>query len=62
VRSGLAILLGREAGSVADYCTVETIVYGPDGLELTAYIHIDAMTEQIKACQSCCGLKQKIFS
>ncbi len=58
VQSGLAIMLGRQSGGVNDYCTVEAIEYGPDGIELTAHIRVDAMTDKIQACQSCCGSKQ----
>jgi hypothetical protein len=57
VQSGLAIMLGRESGGVKDYCTVESIEYGHDGIELTAHIRVDAMTDRIQACQSCCGAK-----
>ena len=57
VQSGLAILLGRQSGSSSDSCTAEAIEYGPEGTTLTAHVRVDAMTDQIKACQSCCGAK-----
>jgi hypothetical protein len=60
VQSGLAILLGRQSGSSHDYCTAESIEYGPEGTTLIAHVRVDAMTDQIKACQSCCGAKQHV--
>ena len=57
VQSGLAVMLGRKGGGVDDYCSVESIEYGPEGIILTAQISVEGMTEEIKACRSCCVIK-----
>ncbi len=54
VRAGVAILLGREAGGPNDFCTVETINHSERGTVLRAYIRIDTITDEIKACGNCC--------
>ncbi len=58
VRSGIAILLGKEAGGKTDFCTVDSIKYGPKAMILTAVIKIDALTDEIKSCGNNCGIKQ----
>ena len=57
VQSGLAILLGKSAGGVKDYCRIESIEYGPEGVLLKAEIEVKGMTDEIKACGNCskCG-------
>ena len=60
VQRGLAIMFGRQPGGVNDYCTVETIEHSPDGTELIAHLHSDAMTDEIKSCGRCCGTKQHL--
>lgn len=53
VKEGLSILLGEKAGGVNNYCTVDTIRYGPNGIEIIAFIKSEMMTDQIKACAQC---------
>lgn len=53
VQEGLSILFGENAGGVNNYCTVDTIRQGPNGLEIIAMIKSEMMTDQIKACAQC---------
>ena len=53
VKNGIAIMLGIESGGKADFCTVDSIKYGPKAMILTGFIKIDALTEEIKACGNC---------
>jgi hypothetical protein len=55
VQSGLAEFLGRELSESHSECTVESVVYGPDGVELTVLVHVDMLTDKIKACGGCSG-------
>ena len=58
LRAGLGILLGREAGGKANYCTVDSITHSPNGIQLTAELKVEGMTEEIRACGNCCGSKR----
>lgn len=53
VKAGLSIMLGRESGSVEDYCKLEAIRYSPQGTEIIAQISVEGMTDEIKACGNC---------
>ena len=53
VQSGIRILLGEETGRPDDFCAVESIEYHPDGIDLLAHLRIEAVTEQIQACNRC---------
>lgn len=53
VQSGVRILLGRETGRPDDFCAVESIEFHPDGIDLLAHLRIDAITDQIQACNRC---------
>lgn len=53
VKNGIAIMLGKESGSKTDFCTVDSIKYGPKAMIFTGFIKIDALTEEIKACGNC---------
>ena len=57
IQAALATMLGRQAGGRGDYCTIESIEYGPEGTRLVAHIDVQGMTEEIKACRRCCGSK-----
>jgi hypothetical protein len=52
-------MLGQKTGRPDDFCTINTITHGPDGVELLAELNIDVITEEIKACGRCgtCGTK-----
>lgn len=58
LQSGLRIMLGLESGGKDDYCTVDTIHYGPKGMVLVALLDVEGMTDQIKACGGCCGAQK----
>ena len=65
VQGGLAEFLGRESSESHSECTIESVVYGPDGVELTVLVHVDMLTDKIKACGGCasCGSpKQQLHS
>lgn len=53
VKAGLSIMLGRESGSVNDYCQIEAIRHSSNGTEILAHISVEGMTEEIQACGSC---------
>lgn len=53
VKAGLAIMLGRESGTVDDYCRLEAIRCGPQGTEIIVQISVEGMTEEIQACSNC---------
>lgn len=57
LRTGLGILLGRESGGKDSYCTVDSITYSPNGIQLTAELRVEGMTAEIQACGNCCGSK-----
>lgn len=60
VKSGLAIYLGEHSGGVSDYCTIDSIEYGPDGTLLQAELSVDGMTDEIRACGGCSTCSNKI--
>lgn len=53
VKAGLSIMLGRESGSVDDYCRLEAIRSSPQGTEIIAQIAVEGMTAEIQACGRC---------
>ncbi len=53
VKAGLSIMLGRESGSVEDYCQLEAIRSSPQGTEIIAHIAVEGMTAEIQACGKC---------
>lgn len=53
VKAGLSIMLGRESGSVEDYCKLEAIRCSPQGTEIIAHIAVEGMTAEIQACGKC---------
>ena len=53
VQRGLAVLLGHEEGAVADPCVVDSINYGPEGIEFVGRIKPSLKTENIKSCGGC---------
>ena len=58
VQAGLAVMLGHDAGSVDNYCTVDAIEQGPEGIRLTALIKVDGITSRIEACSGGCSNKK----
>ncbi|MFQ5499359.1 MAG: hypothetical protein ACE5FH_06775 [Candidatus Zixiibacteriota bacterium] len=50
VQAALRMMLGIEPGRASDYCTIDSIEYGPEGTLLQAEIDVNGMTEEIKAC------------
>ncbi len=59
IQNGLKALLGYEDGGVQSPCMVDRILYSDSGIEFTARIKVNVLTEQIKSCGSCrsCGTK-----
>ncbi len=57
VRTALRVMTGELAGGVDDYCTVESVMHGPDGVEVVAHLDVKGMTDEIQACKNCCGSK-----
>lgn len=53
VQAVLAVWLGRSAGSVADYCTIDSIEYDQDGTLIQAEISVEGLTEEIESCGGC---------
>jgi len=53
IRAGLSIMLGRESGSVENYCKLEAIRCSPQGTEIIAHIAVEGMTDEIQACGRC---------
>jgi len=53
VQRGLAVLLGHEEGAVADPCVVDSINYGPEGIEFVGRIKPSLKPENIKSCGGC---------
>ena len=53
VKNGLEVLLGQESGKRTDKCAIDSVEYGPDGLEFMASIRLEIVSKQIKACESC---------
>lgn len=62
LRNGLEAVLGRHDVSGNDEkCTIDRVEYGPGGLEFTASIKLDIITQQISSCGGCsrgCGVKR----
>ena len=58
VKKGLSVILGIDSGGLDDRCTVENIVYGSEGTEMTAHINVDGVVNDIKSCgPNCCKNK-----
>ncbi|HOD65691.1 MAG TPA: hypothetical protein PK186_08770 [candidate division Zixibacteria bacterium] len=55
VRAALQAALGLAAGRVGDYCTIEAVEYGPEGMAITAHLAVKGLTDEIAACRNCCG-------
>lgn len=55
IKAGLQILSGEKSGGVNDYCTVDSIEYSPEGIDLIAQISVNGISDEIKACGSCTG-------
>jgi hypothetical protein len=54
VQKGLAAVLGRADASAGDLCAIESINYGPEGLEATAYLRSNLDTADIEGCEFTC--------
>lgn len=61
VRTALEIAAGRESGGLRDHCTLESIEYGPEGIEILAHLDVKALTGEIESCKNCCGSKTDRF-
>lgn len=59
VRTTLQAVTGETAGGLRDHCTIETVEYGPEGMEVTAHLDVKALTNEIAACKNCCGSKEQ---
>ncbi|MDZ4724309.1 MAG: hypothetical protein SGI97_10465 [candidate division Zixibacteria bacterium] len=59
IQKGLSAMLGYSKSGPDDVCFIDSIASSPDGIEMTALIKIDVMTEEIKGCGGCgsCGSK-----
>ncbi|MBI5265858.1 MAG: hypothetical protein HY851_01370 [candidate division Zixibacteria bacterium] len=55
LKKGVAALTGEIAARPDDSIAVESIDYGPEGVEMVAHIKVDVMTDEIKACGRCAG-------
>ena len=55
LRKGVAALIGEIAARPDDSIVVESVQYGPEGIELVAQIKVDLITDEIKACGRCAG-------
>jgi hypothetical protein len=55
VRAALDVYHGRQAGRPQDRATIETITHGPEGVQITAHLDVAGLTDDIRACQNCCG-------
>jgi hypothetical protein len=55
LRKGIAALIGEIAARPDDSIAIESIDYGPDGVDLVAHIKVDIVTKEIKACGRCAG-------
>ena len=53
VQRGLAVLLGNEEGALADPCVVDSINYGPEGIEFVGRIKPRLKPDNIKSCGGC---------
>ena len=61
VKAGLSVMLGLNSGGVEDHCTIENVTHGPEGIEMTAHINVDAVVENIKSCGTkCCKSKKSL--
>ncbi|MEQ8821548.1 MAG: hypothetical protein RLY93_15040 [Sumerlaeia bacterium] len=61
VRAGLAVLTGRECGSIGSECVAQSITCDTEGTEFIGQLKIAVLTEKIKSCGGCgsCGSKKK---
>jgi hypothetical protein len=53
VQRAIRALTGDLSGSPQESCSVESVSYGPEGIELRARIRIDLLTDEIRACKGC---------
>ncbi len=57
VQAGLAVLLGQQPGRVGDFCTLESVEGDAEGTKATLHVQVEAVVDEIKACNKCCGSK-----
>jgi hypothetical protein len=50
IQAALAEFVGNEATQLDDFCTIESVTYSTDGVEIRAAINLDLLTDRIKAC------------
>ncbi|KAA3634785.1 MAG: hypothetical protein DWP97_06310 [Calditrichaeota bacterium] len=64
VKSGLSVMVGQTAGSVNDYCKLDSVDFSEEGTLIYAEIAVEGMTDEIKACGGCnsCGTEEKADS
>lgn len=55
----LRVYTGREAGGVADFCTIADIKSDNGAVTIEAQIAVDLVTEKIKSCGYCNGCGQQ---
>ncbi len=55
VQKGLSALLGDQSARPDDAISIESIDYGPDGIQMIALIKVDAVTAEIQSCGRCVG-------
>ena len=60
VQAGLAAYVGKQAKASRGECTLESVIFGSDGIELTGLVNVDMSTNKISACGGCaaCGSKK----
>ena len=55
VQAGLGAFLGQEGRASRGVSDLESVVYGPEGSEITARISVELAASNIKSCGTCAG-------
>lgn len=50
IQSALRVLTGESSGEIGQACVISALEQDENGTRLTAEIHIDLLTDEIKAC------------
>lgn len=60
-QAALRVYTGAMAGRSSDVCTLQQIAIEPSGVHITAFVAINALTEEIRSCGNCgsCGAATK---
>jgi hypothetical protein len=62
LQAALAVYRGEASGARHSLFAVAEIAASPQGTEISGLLRVDLATEQIRACQHCCGSRADIVT